>query len=62
MQFTLREFKRILQRRFLNLFNDYRKVNGTLRWEKTFTCHDLDMADGLPVLKGTAVVNAMYSI
>ena len=28
----------------------------------TLSCHDLDTADGLPVLNGTAVVNAMYSI
>ena len=28
----------------------------------TFGCHDLDTADGLAVLNGTAVVNAMYSI
>ena len=27
-----------------------------------FSCHDLDTADGLPGLNGTAVVNAMYSI
>ena len=25
-------------------------------------CHDLDTADGLPVLNGTPVVNIMYSI
>ena len=27
-----------------------------------FSCHDLDTADGLPVLNGTTVVNAVYSI
>ena len=27
-----------------------------------FSCHDLNTADGLPVLNGMAVVNAMYSI
>ena len=27
-----------------------------------FSCRDLDTAYGLPVLNGTAVVNAMYSI
>ena len=26
------------------------------------SCHDLDTSDRLPVLHGTAVVNAMYSI
>ena len=35
-------------------------------WEKSVAqpsvCHDLDTADRLPVLNGTAVVNAMYSI
>ena len=28
----------------------------------TFSCHDLNTAVGLPVLNGTAVVNAMYTI
>ena len=29
---------------------------------KAFSCHDLDTADGLPVLNETTVCNAMYSI
>ena len=50
----------------LNLFHEYRNVNSTLLWEKAcsaaFSCHDVDKADGLPVLNGTAVVNAICSI
>ena len=42
-------------------------MHGTLQWGKTcsatFSFHDLDYTtDGLPVLNGTAVINAMYSI
>ena len=36
--------------------------NGKKIGSTAFCCHDLDTADGGPVLNGTAVVNAMYSI
>ena len=36
--------------------------NGKKTCSAAFSCRDLDTADGLPVLNGTAVVNAMYSI
>ena len=62
----LREFYQIFEQHFLNLFHEYRNVNSILKWEKTcsaaFSCRDLDTADGLPVLNGTAVVNATCSI
>ena len=63
---TWENFIRFFERRFLNLLHEYRNVNGTLQWEKScsaaFSCRDLDTADGLPVLNGTADVNARFSI
>ena len=48
-RYTRGIFIRFLVRRFLNLFHEYRSVNGTLYWEKTcsatFSCRDLDTAD-----------------
>ena len=53
-------------KRFLNLFHEYQNVKGTLQLGKTcsanFSCHDLDTADGKPVLNGMAVVNVVYII
>ena len=67
MQYILeRILSDFFERRFLNLFQEYRNVNGTLLWGKigsaAFICHDLDTADGFTALNRTAVANAMYSI
>ena len=47
---------------FMNIEMYMDIYNGEKTYSATFSCHDLDTADELPVLNGTAVVNAMYSI
>ena len=46
----------------MNIETSMELYNGGKPCCSTFSCHDLDAADGLPVLNGTAFANAMNSI
>ena len=47
---------------FMNIEMSMELYNGKKTCSAAFGCHDLDTADGLPVLNGTAIVNVMYSV
>ena len=47
---------------FMNIEISMVLNNGKKNCSAAFSCRDLDTADGLPVLNGTAYVNGMYSI
>ena len=44
---------------FMNIEMSIVLYNGEKNCSAAFSCRDLDTADGLPVLNGTAVVNAI---